>query len=299
MARSRTCLHQRTKASPLPDDHSFWTKTKPNHMRAIKTMLKAILPYQLYSPAQRFVRHVTSYRYRGTTFACPFCLGHFSTFLPAGYDYPVLKELRVIGGGYRDDCVCPRCYSEDRERLILLFLRECQPELFSRPVTLLHIAPELNLAALLKVQANIRYISADLNSPAADVRMDITAIDSEADSFDAIICNHVLEHIPDDGLAMREVFRVLKAGGFAILQVPISPVLEKTREDWSITGEKERMDFFGQEDHVRIYGQDYAGRLRAAGFTLTATLPRDFLSADQIRECSLLEEEKVFFCEKK
>ena len=73
----------------------------------------------------------------------------------------------------------------------------------------------------------------------------------------------------------------------------------KTREDWSITGEKERMNFFGQEDHVRIYGQDYGGRLRAAGFSVTATLPRDFLSADQIRECSLLEEEKVFFCEKK
>jgi predicted SAM-dependent methyltransferase len=132
---------------------------------------------------------------------------------------------------------------------------------------LLHIAPEANLQKYLKTQS-IKYLSADLNSPLAEIKMDITDINFPSEYFDAIICNHVLEHIIDDKKAMMELFRVLKVGGWSILQVPYSPVLHKTYEDTAIVTAQEREHHFGQFDHVRIYGNDYINRLISVGFTV-------------------------------
>ena len=130
----------------------------------------------------------------------------------------------------------------------------------------LHIAPEQCFLKLFKKQRNLEYITADLESPIADVKADICNLPFEDNSFDLIFCNHVLEHIPNDKKAMQELFRVLKKGGFGIFQIPQDISREKTFEDNSIINQKDRAKIFGQYDHVRIFGKDYFDKLRSVGF---------------------------------
>jgi len=132
---------------------------------------------------------------------------------------------------------------------------------------MLHIAPELCFIDRFEALENLDYITADIESPLAKVKMDIHKIPFEDNSFDVIFCNHVLEHVEDDLKAMGEMHRVLKLGGWAILQIPwFHPIPAVTLEDDSITDPKERETIFGQDDHVRLYGKDYPDRLRSVGF---------------------------------
>ena len=118
---------------------------------------------------------------------------------------------------------------------------------------------------------NLEYITADIESPLAKLKMDIHDIPLEDNSIDVIFCNHVLEHVRDDIQALNEMKRVLKPGGWAILQIPFFyPLKEQTYEDASITDPKEREKAFGQDDHVRMYGKDYGERLASVGFEVTA-----------------------------
>ena len=197
--------------------------------------------------------------------------------MPGGFNLPVLSEKRIIGGGFRLNDVCPRCYSIDRDRLIFLFLQE-KTNIFSSPQKIFHVAPEGCLRALLTSMPNLNYKSGVkyLEGYYYDRKtnlIDITQIPFNDEEFDVIICNHVLEHIPDDKKALRELYRVLKPGGLAILQVPISKVLLTTYEDSTVNTAEERERKFGQFDHVRIYGQDYSNRLENVGFTVKICNP--------------------------
>jgi len=138
--------------------------------------------------------------------------------------------------------------------------------LLSRGKKLLHVAPEGHLGTWLQSKRELDYVTADFHMDHVDYRIDLTKMPFSDMSFDAIICNHVLEHIPDDTKAMAELFRVLKRGGWVVLQVPISLSLDATYEDFSITDPGERERAFGQHDHVRIYGSDYVDRLKRVGF---------------------------------
>lgn len=206
-------------------------------------------------------------RYYGHRCRCPMCGARLRRFLPHGKTYPVLEELDVVGGGRREQARCPVCRSIDRERLVHLYLREMTGVL-TEPCRMLHVAPERNLGPLLAGLPHIDYLSADLDAPHAMVKMDLCDVPFEAGSFDVILCNHVLEHIPDDRRAMREVHRVLRPGGFAVVQTPISHTLAATREDLTVTDPQDRERVFGQKDHVRIYAKDYTDRLREAGFAV-------------------------------
>jgi len=146
--------------------------------------------------------------------------------------------------------------------------------------------------------SKIRYISGDLNSLVADRKIDITNINFENDYFDFIICNHVLEHIADDQKAMRELFRVLRPGGEAILQVPISKYNKKTFEDFSIILPEEREKYFGQKDHVRIYGKDYKNRLERIGFKVELYDIKNDLNIQDIKKFGLNEEEILYIGKK-
>ena len=143
------------------------------------------------------------------------------------------------------------------------------------------------------------YITADLVSPLAKVKMDVHAIPFADCTFDALMCNHVLEHVADDKKALGELYRVLKPRGWAIMQVPfIDPVPEKTQEDPSIQSPKDRLKYYGQEDHVRKYGWDYPQRLREAGFQV---LEDDFvktLSPEEVKRYGLPADEIIYFCTK-
>jgi SAM-dependent methyltransferase len=190
---------------------------------------------------------------------------------PIGLDIPVLNEKQVIGAGIRPGG-CYNCGSTDRDRLVYIYLKE-KLKIFDggKDKSILHIAPENILSNKLLEFGFSNYVCGDLFAegykyPDHVQNMNLLNLPFDENTFDLMICNHVLEHIPNDLEAMKEIHRVLKFGGQAILQVPISKNSEKTLEDFTITDPKEREHAFGQFDHVRIYGQDYVSRLTKSGF---------------------------------
>ncbi|PZU94866.1 MAG: methyltransferase [Pseudanabaena sp.] len=224
--------------------------------------LKQLVPSKIRSSIKKTSLRVANF---GTRHRCLLCNSNVKSFLPFGFSFPVLTEKQVVGGSYRQGVLCPVCTSLDRERLLHLYLIH-KTDLFNRPYKLLHVAPEPRLKEVLQSSPNLDYLTADFYVDTVMVKMDITDIQYPDNSFDAIICNHVLEHIIDDGKAMSELYRTLKPEGWAILQVPISHVLESTYEDSSIVTKQGRELAFGQDDHVRIYADDYVDRLTQVGF---------------------------------
>jgi SAM-dependent methyltransferase len=215
---------------------------------------------------------------------CPVCENGLDCFLPYGL-------VR------REEAMCPYCQSLERHRLMWLFLKERTDLFDGRPKRLLHVAPEPTLGKLFQGIPGVDYLSSDYAPGRAMVQMDITDIDMPDGSFDVVICNHVLEHVSDDRRAMAEFVRVLRPGGWAILQVPITtnPV---TYEDPSITAADEREKAFGQWDHVRLYGQDYVDRLRSSGFVVKAdSYVQDMPQSRRVR-FGLDSRETVYFCRK-
>jgi SAM-dependent methyltransferase len=161
---------------------------------------------------------------------------------------------------------------------------------------MLHVAPEPELSRWLQRAPSIDYLTADLSSSQAMVKMDISDIQYGDNTFDVIYCSHVLEHVPDDRKAMREFWRVLKSGGWAILQVPITS--DVTFEDPSVTSPKDRERVFGQRDHVRRYGPDYRDRLVDAGFSVTVDGFVRELDEKTVSRYGLVRSEDVYFCRK-
>ena len=212
-------------------------------------------------------------RHAGNKYKCPICGNKAKDFYPIGHDVPVLTEKQVSGAGLRN-AGCYKCKSSDRERLIYTYLVE-KIDLLNQPknTRILHLAPEKNISRILHNHEFSHYVCGDLFTPGYHYpeyvrNMNVLDIPFEDDYFDLIICNHLLEHVPNDVDAMKELYRVLKPGGQAILQVPFSKNSEKTFEDYSVTDPAEREMVFGQFDHVRIYGEDYFERLESVGFTM-------------------------------
>jgi SAM-dependent methyltransferase len=165
----------------------------------------------------------------------------------------------------RENALCPHCLSLERHRLMWLYLKN-ETAFFTAPHRLLHIAPERCFIKPFKKLSGNDYVTADLESPWAKIKMDVQHIPFGENEFDIIFCNHLLEHVADDRRAMREIFRVLRPGGWGILLSPVTKGKKKTFEDPAITSPEERLKAFGQRDHLREYGEDYPGRLAEAGF---------------------------------
>ncbi|HJT27553.1 MAG TPA: methyltransferase domain-containing protein [Pyrinomonadaceae bacterium] len=271
-------------------------------MSAPRNLVKQLVPerlrllrYSLYEKARYFPELVFNL---GNRLECPFCGWHFRRFLPAGFQYPVIIEKQVIGGHWHRDNVCPRCKSNARERLAYLYLRD-HTSLFHQPARVLHVAPEPQLAAVLKRLPNIRYFSADLMGPGVMSHFDIQQMPFADETFDVVICNHVMEHVNDDSVAMAAINRILKPGGWALLQVPIALKLDRTIEDPSAVTESQRIERFGQEDHVRLYTRrDYVRRLKAAGFSVRVESYPTVLGPAKVERFGLVQEEEVFLCSK-
>lgn len=189
------------------------------------------------------------------------------------------RRFASFGAVPRKEALCVHCGALERHRLLWLFIQEKTNLFDGAPKTMLHIAPEVSLMARFRERLGASYLTGDISAGRAMVKMDITDIQYPDESFDVIYCSHVLEHVPDDRRAMRELARVLKKDGWAILLVPMSG--EKTMEDPSITDPEERTRLFGQADHVRLYGADYADRLREAGFNVEITEVKDLVGSDE------------------
>lgn len=225
-----------------------------------------------------FLRPVIYLFFKGNNFYDPIDGKSYRKFLPYGY------------GKSRENALSPGTLSLERHRQMWLYLQN-ETDFFTKNYKVLHIAPEQEFLRKFKKMKNLDYISADLFSPIVDVKADILDLPFENESFDVIICNHVLEHIEDDRKAMSELFRVLKKGGWGILQVPMKNSLEKTYEDFTIKDPKERKKHFGQYDHVRWYGMDYFDRLKSIGFQTDANYYSRKFSAEEIKKFGLRENE--------
>lgn len=160
---------------------------------------------------------------------------------------------------------------------------------------MLHIAPELSYMKKFESLENLDYTTADIESPLAKVKMDVHDIPFEDNTFDIIFCNHVLEHVHDDLRAMSEMKRVLRPGGWAILQVPFYyPLGEGTISDPTIEDPREREKRFGQDDHVRLYGKDYARRIRSTGFEVMEEKMVLEMEPDEVRRFALPPQEIIY-----
>jgi len=215
---------------------------------------------QLIKPLFHFIRYkIKAYFHKGNKYICPFCNYQAKDLEPLGLEFPVLKEKEIIGAGRRNSgCYC--CGSQDRERLIYLYLKDYM-RIFEKAdkIKILHFSPEKELCRALRKGDFQLYLCGDLYTkgysyPSYVKDMNVLDIPHEDNFFDLIICNHVLEHIPNDLDAMKEICRVLKKGGKAILQVPISKKFHTTFEDSNIKTPKQRELAFGQSDHVS-FGQ--------------------------------------------
>jgi SAM-dependent methyltransferase len=214
---------------------------------------------------RRLAREFFRIYYYGHSYQCPLCHSHLRMFLPYGDDHPLLKKMKVLSAGRRPNALCPVCGSLDRDRLLYLYLLH-KTSAFHKTMKLLHVAPERALQRILSRQGGLDYVTADLSRDDVMVKADLNNLPFPGDSFDAVICNHVFEYIPDDRRAMAEIHRVLKPGGWAILLEQIALSLETTLEDPLILTRSERYAAYGEPDHVRLYGKDYHRRIEQVGF---------------------------------
>ncbi|HNV52219.1 MAG TPA: methyltransferase domain-containing protein [Tenuifilaceae bacterium] len=197
----------------------------------------------------------------------------------------------------RENALAPHSMSLERHRLIWLYLRD-KTSFFTEPQKVLHIAPEYCFLKIFKKQRNLDYVTADLISPWADVKMDVQAIPFPDSQFDVVICNHVLEHVDSDFKAMQEIFRVLKPGGFAILQVPMDLSMDKTLENPAYNTPELREKHYQQRDHLRLYGKDYGARLRSAGFVVDENDYVKTLPVNLVERYALPKDEILYVCSK-
>jgi hypothetical protein len=224
--------------------------------------------------------------YRGSNYTCNICEKSFREFLPYGRINP------------RSNALCPNCLALERHRLMWLYLKE-KTDFFMGQHKVLHIAPEICFIDKFKSMNHLNYLTADLESPLADVQMDIHQMPFDNNTFDVVFCNHVMEHLEDDIKAMKEIRRVLTPGGWAIIQSPQDLSLETTYEDPSITTPKGREKAYGQNDHMRTYGKDYGKRLSMAGFEVFADHFVKNVPEEVKKKYALPPDEIIYFCKKK
>ena len=228
-------------------------------MKHLIKLILNLIPRPLLQRVAEWIVPVVGLLYLGKGKQCPLCGCQRRKFLPYGY---------VTS---RENALCPNCLSLERHRLLWLWLlRESDIGRGAMALPkMLHIAPEVALMRKFKkmyAREAERYVTADLESPLADMHFDVQQIPLEDESFDAIICNHIMEHVEDDHKALSELYRIMRRGGWGVILSPVELEREKTFEDDTITDRAERTRIFGQYDHRRIYGRDYAERLRKAGF---------------------------------
>jgi SAM-dependent methyltransferase len=226
------------------------------------------------------LRPLIKFYFKGNKFTDPIDGSSYRKFLPYGYQ------------NLRQNALCPGTLSLERHRLLWLYLVR-ETEFLDRPLTVLHVAPEQAFYKKFKSFKNWNYTTTDLHSPLADVKADICHLPFKDHTYDLVLCNHVLEHIPNDRKAMKELYRVLKKGGTLIAQVPLEETRANTFEDDSIVDYKERTKIFGQYDHVRVYGRDYYDRLNQVGFRVTAVDLLSQLSSKEQKHYALPKSEKI------
>lgn len=225
--------------------------------------------------------------YKGNKVECPVCEKSFRKFLSYGSDV-----------AHRENVLCPYDLTLERHRLMWVYLKT-KSNFFTDDLNVMHIAPEQCFHGKFKKQKNIKYTTGDLESPIADLHFDLHKIPLEDNLYDVIFCNHVLEHVEDDHQCMKELFRIMKPGGWGIFQVPIDSTRNETYEDPTITSPEEREKHFWQYDHVRLYGLDYPEKLKAAGFEVEIYDYHNDLNSEKAAKYRFHPDELLYIVSKK
>lgn len=252
--------------------------------KAFKVVLGSV-PRPLLIRLSYIAKPILILSLRGNKVTDPIDGKSFSKFLPYGYEQQ------------RENVLSPSTLSLERHRLLWLYLKN-ETSFFRDPLKVLHFAPEQAFYKRFRNLKNLDYTTTDLDSPLADIKADICNLPFQDNSYDFILCNHVLEHIPDDTKAMKELYRVLSPGGTAILQIPQDLNREETFEDDAVTDPNERAKIFGQYDHVRIYGRDFFQKLRDIGFIVEEVNYTATLSSEEIEKYRLAKGEIIPVCRK-
>ena len=252
-------------------------------MNRIISFVTRFIPRHILQRVAHFFLRVLSLFYRGNRFQDPITGITYRKMLPYGRLEP------------RENALAPDSMALERHRLIWLYLQD-ETDFFENKGKFLHLAPEYCFLRLFRKLDKLEYITGDLISPWADHHFDVHNIPFDDNSFDIIMANHLLEHVEDDAKVMREFYRVMKPGGWGIFQVPIDYKAHKTYEDPSITDPREREKHFWQSDHVRLYGLDYADRLREAGFEVREEAYPKVLGMELTKRYCLMENEILYFC---
>jgi SAM-dependent methyltransferase len=252
-------------------------------MKQLFKLLLNTIPRPILIRLSLVVRPILALLLKGSRYTDPIDGKSFRMFLPYGY------------GTQRNNVLSPSTLSLERHRLLWLYLQN-ETDFFTAPKKVLHFAPEQEFYKRFKKQSNLDYTTTDLYSPLADVKADICNLPFEDNTYDIILCNHVLEHIPDDTKAMKELYRVLKPGGMGVFQIPQDIKRATTFTDDSITDPKERAKIFGQYDHVRIYGLDYFDKLRSMGFRVEEVKYTETISPDLVDKYCLAKGEIIPVC---
>ena len=254
-------------------------------MKLLISIATRIIPRHYLQHVSHFFLRIFSLFLRGNKFEDPINGKTYRKLLPYGRLKP------------RENAIAPDSLSLERHRLMWLFLKN-KTNFFTDNLKFLHIAPEYCFIKIFKGMKNLDYLTADLISPWADVKMDVHDIPFEENTFDVVICNHVLEHVDDADKVMKEFYRVMKPGGWGIFQVPIDYNNSVTIEDRSVTDPRERERLYWQSDHLRLFGRDYGDKLTAAGFKVTKSNFINEIDPKLVERYALDKNEIVYYCQK-
>ena len=256
-------------------------------MKRLYKFLLNTLPRPLLIRLSYPFKMVAPLLFKGDKVECPVCENHFSKFLSYGSDI-----------AHRENVLCPYDLTLERHRLMWLYLKDYSDFFTAKDLSVLHIAPEQCFHGRFKKQSNLNYLTGDLVSPLADLHFDLHHIPLEDDRFDVIFCNHVLEHVNDARQCMQEMHRVMKPGGWGIMQVPQDFSRETTLEDPTIKTPEEREKYYWQKDHVRLFGRDYPDWLKGAGFEVEEFSVSVKFDATLIERFRLQKEEVLYIVKK-
>ena len=256
----------------------------------MKTLYKFLLnklPRPLLIRLSYVFRIFAPLLYKGNKVECPVCERKFSKFLSYGSKV-----------AHRENVLCPYDLTLERHRLMWLYLKNESNFFTAEKLDVLHIAPEQCFHGKFKAQNNLNYLTGDLESPIADLHFDLHHIPLEDNRFDVVFCNHVMEHVDDPIQCMKELFRVMKAGGWAIMQVPQDMSRETTYEDSTIVTPEDREKHFWQKDHVRLFGRDYPQWLEKAGFRIEFYDITKKFDLETIERYRLIKDELLYIAKK-